>query len=101
MRASSRSPPTKTSSAQAMACAPSLALGLLRQQLNQRGKRRRQQGHAPLQSVEQAGRAALGDDLAGALQIGPDRLAGKARLAEDRQRLNGRFDSSLRRAWVS
>src|SRR5262245_2128674 len=57
--------------------APAVSVLLLRQQLNQRHKRRRRQGHAPLQSLEQAGKAALGNDLAGALQIGPDRSAGR------------------------
>jgi len=37
--------------------------GFLQQQLNQRSKRRRRQGHAPLQSLEQTGKAALGNDL--------------------------------------
>jgi hypothetical protein len=55
-----------------LALAASLPLKLL-EDLNQRNKRRRRQGHTPFQSVEQAGTAALGDDLAGALQIGPDR----------------------------
>jgi hypothetical protein len=50
---------------------------LLRQQLHQRRKRQHRQRHAPLQSAEQAGKAALGNELAGALQIGPDRSAGR------------------------
>src|SRR5262245_49580927 len=48
---------------------PSLdRLLLLRQQLHQRRKRQRWKGHAPLQSLEEAGKAALGNDLAGALR---------------------------------
>jgi len=52
-----------------MVRSPSLgrAVLLLLQQLHQRSKRRRRQSHAPLQSREQAGKAALGNDLAGAL----------------------------------
>src|SRR5262249_757300 len=72
-----RASPRKSStprSVRARSPPPARAAFLLlpRQKLNQRGKRRRRQGHAPLQSVEQAGKAALGNDLAGALQIGPD-----------------------------
>ena len=69
---------------------PSLAqaasLLLLLEQLNQWNESHRRQSHALLQSLEQAGKAALGNDLAGALQVGPDRMAGKARPSEDRQR---------------
>jgi len=49
----------------------------LSEQLRQRGQSCHRQSRAPLQSVEQAGKAALGNELAGALQIGPDRSAGR------------------------
>src|SRR5262249_17923097 len=93
---------TRQSSTGRLAAARSASLApapllRLRQQLNQRSKRHRRQGRAPLQSVEQAGKAALGNELAGALQIGPDRSAGRRQTA----RPNGRCENSLRKAWVS
>jgi hypothetical protein len=58
---------------------PARRLLLLPEQLQQRNERRRRQSHAAPQSREQPGEAVLNDDLAGTLEIGPDRLAGLGR----------------------
>jgi hypothetical protein len=65
-----------------MVRSPSLApvrLLRLHQQLNQRGKSHRRKRRTRLQRAEQAGKALLGDDLAGELNVGPDRLSGLGR----------------------
>ena len=61
---------------------PSLDRGVtfrLLQHPKQRSKRRRRQSRASLQSPEKAGEALLGNDLAGELNVGPDRLPGLGR----------------------
>jgi hypothetical protein len=51
----------------------------LHQQLNQRRKSHRRKSRARLQGAEKAAEALLGDDLAGELHVGPDRLSGLGR----------------------
>ena len=54
--------------AQSASLAQAASLLLLLEQLNQWNESHRRQSHAPLQSLEEAGKAALGNDLAGALR---------------------------------
>jgi hypothetical protein len=67
-------------SAEARSASLDLAASLLLlEQLHQRSKNHRRQRCARLQGPEEAGEALLDNDLAGKLNVGPNRLAGTGR----------------------
>jgi hypothetical protein len=74
-------------SAEARSASLDLAASLLLlEQLHQRSKNHRRQRCARLQGPEEAGEALLDNDLAGKLNVGPNRLAGTGRDLASRSR---------------